>query len=508
MITSKAARRNNGRQWIVCLGACCVSVLFVNSHAQQPTELIVRNGLIVTADGRLEGDLRIRGETIAEIGRSLAAGAGAREIDARGMLVVPGGVDPHTHLVPELPTPPRPNANQDDYVSGSQGALAGGVTTISNFIGLGTDEVGAFADRVIGQVQKSGIADFFIHVSMGNDPTRFTQPATLKEMADRGLTSTGEDFLANLSFDRNALGFYKAFKASGAAGVVSMLHCEDASMLADFRETMVAEGRGSLHNVGQSAPIIAEVVAVQRAVAIAEATGVPIYILHTSSGRALRVAEDAISRGLPVYVETRPVYLHLTEEVYLRPDVGLFMGTPMLREKRDQDALWEGIAKGTVHTIGSDHTAFSKDAKLDPTQTVANMRAGFNNLQDYRPMLYSDGVVTGRITLEQFVNVTATNPAKIFGMYPRKGVIQVGSDADVVIWDPTMKKTIRDQDEFSNAKYSTYAGRQVTGFPKITIRRGEVVYENGKVIGKPGTGKFIPQGRFQRPRLRETSNFD
>src|SRR5207247_10074900 len=132
-------------------------------------------------------------------------------------------------------------------------------------------------------------------------------------------------------------------------------------------------------------------------------------------------------------------------------------------------------------------SALSREAKLDPTQTVANMRAGFNNLQDYRLMLYSDGVVTGRITLEQFVNVTATNPAKIFGMYPRKGVIQVGSDADVVIWDPTMKKTIRDQDEFSNAKYSTYDGRQVTGFPVISIRRGDVMYYNCNESGEPCT---------------------
>jgi dihydropyrimidinase len=183
------------------------------------------------------------------------------------------------------------------------------------------------------------------------------------------------------------------------------------------------------------------------------------------------------------------------------------MGTPLLRQKLDQDALWEGIAKGTVHTIGSDHTAFSKEAKLDPTQTVANIRAGFNNLQDYRPMLYSEGVVKGRITVEQFVEVTSTNPAKLFGMYPRKGTIQVGSDADVVIWDPALKKTIRDQDEFSNAKYSTYAGLEVTGFPRTTIRRGEVVYDNGKVTGKPGTGKFIPQRRWQRPQLRVTSNW-
>jgi len=478
------------------------------THAQPDAELMIRNGLIVTAEGRREADIRVRGEQIVEIGQSLAVTAGSKEVDARGMLVLPGGVDPHTHLVPELPNPPRPNGNQDDYVAGSNGALAGGVTTISNFIPLGSDDVGVFADRVIGQIRKSGIADFFIHVTIGNDPTRFTQAATLKALADRGFTSTGEDFLANLSFDINALGFYKAFKASGAAGVLSMMHCEDASIIAEAKQSMVAEGRGSLHNIGLSAPVVAEVVAVQRSVAISEATGAPVYILHTSSARALRVAEEAMSRGLPVYVETRPVYLHLTEEVYLRPDVGLYMGTPLLRQKQDQDALWQGIAKGTVHTIGSDHTAFSKEAKLDPTQTVANIRAGFNNLQDYRPMLYSEGVVKGRITVEQFVEVTSTNPAKLFGMYPRKGTIQVGSDADLVIWDPRIKKTIRDQDEFSNAKYSTYAGMEVTGFPRTTIRRGEIVYDNGKVIGKPGTGQFIPQARWQRPSMRATTSWN
>src|SRR5262249_16796955 len=148
-------------------------------------------------------------------------------------------------------------------------------------------------------------------------------------------TSTGENFFANVSFDRNALEFYKAFKVSAAAGFLGMMHCEDASIVADAKQAMVAEGRDSLHNVGLSAPVIAEVVGVQRAVAISEAAGIPVYILHTSSERALRVAEDAMRRGLPVYVETRPVYLHLTEDVYLRPDVGLFMGTPLLRQKSD-----------------------------------------------------------------------------------------------------------------------------------------------------------------------------
>ena len=323
----------------------------------------------------------------------------------------------------------------------------------------------------------------------------------LDGLAGRGFVSTGEDFLARESFDLNALAWFKTFKASGPAGVLSMLHAEDYAIMAEAQERLMAEGRGSIHNFAQSAPVVAEVVAVQRAVAIAEATGSPIYILHMSSGRAMKVAEDAMFRGLPVYVETRPMYLHLTQEVYQRPDAGLYLGGPPLREKWDQDVLWESIANGTVHTIGTDHTGYSRDAKLDPTQTIVNKRMGMSNLQEYLPMLFSEGVLQERITLEQFVAVTSTNAAKLFGMYPRKGTIQVGSDADIVIWDPTMKKTIRDEDQLSNVKYSTYAGWEVTGFPRTTIRRGEVVYDNGQVIAEPGSGKFIPGAPFEKPRL-------
>jgi dihydropyrimidinase len=502
MATSNAVRES--RMWKRTVGFVAIVVFALSGRAgaQQQAEMIIRNGLIVTSQGRMEADVRIRGEKIAEIGRNLAPGGGAREIDARGMLLMPGAVDTHTHLQPELPNPLPPDANQDDYVSGSAAAFAGGATTISNFIAMQPDEdVSGYAERVIRAIEKSAMADVFIHVNMGNDPSPFTQ-TMFHRLADRGFVSTGEDFLARVSFDVHALAWFKAFKASGQAGVLSLLHCEDASILAEAQETLMAEGRGSIHNFSQSAPVVAEVVAVQRAVAIAEATGSPIYILHMSSGRALKVAEEAMRRGLPVYVETRPMYLHLTQDVYQRPDAGLYLGGPPLREKWDQDRLWDGIAKGTVHTIGTDHTGYSKTAKLDPSQTVSNKRMGLSNLQEYLPMLFSEGVVKGRITLEQFVTVTSTNAAKLFGMYPRKGTIEVGSDADIVIWDPTMKKVIRDQDQLSNAKYSTYAGWEITGFPRTTIRRGEVVYDNGKVIAKPGSGKFIPGARFQRPYLR------
>ncbi len=497
-----------GRSWkwsLVCITGIAFA-LAVPAAAQQPQAIIVRNGLIVTAEGRMEADVRIRGEQVAEIGRDLASATGVREIDARGMLLLPGAVDTHTHLNPEMPDPPRPRGNQDDYVSGSAAAFAGGATTISNFIPMRPGEdVSAYAARVIGGIEKSAVADFFIHVTVGNDPARFTQEV-LDELADRGFVSTGEDFLARESFDLNALAWFKTFKASGPAGVLSMLHAEDYAIMAEAQERLMAEGRGSIHNFGQSAPVVAEVVAVQRGVAIAEATGSPIYILHMSSGRALRVAEDAMARGLPVYVETRPMYLHLTQDVYQRPDAGLYLGGPPLREKWDQDMLWEGIRKGSIHTIGTDHTGYSRQAKLDPTQTIVDKRMGFSNLQEYLPMLFSEGVLKERITLEQFVAVTATNAAKLFGMYPRKGTIQVGSDADIVIWDPAMKKTIRDEDQFSNVGYSTYAGWEVTGFPRTTIRRGEVVYDNGRVLAQPGSGKFIPGAPFERPHLRQPSN--
>jgi len=310
-------------------------------------------------------------------------------------------------------------------------------------------------------------------------------------------------------YDKNSLAWMKKFRASAQAGVVSAIHAEDYSILAEAVERLQTEDAGTggtIHNFGQFAPTIGEVLAVQRSVAIAEATGAPILIDHVSSGRALKVAEDAERRGLPVYVETRPQYLHVTAKKYADPDAGLWLGGPPMRDKWDQDMLWDGIRRGVIHTIGTDHSGFTREAKVDPTQNVGKRRQGFPNLQEYPPMLFSDGVVKDRITPEQFVAVTSTNAAKIFGFYPRKGVIQVGSDADIVIWDPAKKKIIKDADMFSATKFSSYAGFAVTGFPKTTIRRGEVVYDNEKILGKAGTGKFIAGSKFQRPTLRPISD--
>jgi dihydropyrimidinase len=459
--------------------------LFGTAADQPPTPLIIRHGQVVTAEESRLVDVAIRDGVVIEIAPTVQSTAGAREIDARGLLVLPGGVDPHVHL----------GGSGDDYTSGSAAALAGGVTTISNFVSPAVGEqLGAALARTADQIRSQAIADVMLHWRI-NDAADGTA-AAMSLLVQQGQPSV-KVFMVRPNFDQNAAGFLSALAAAGRAGVLTMLHCEDAAIFAMTTERMMAEGRGSLEYYADSRPVVAEALATERAVAMSEATGSPVYIVHLSSERALRAAEAGRARGLPVFVETRPIYLHFTRERYLGADRGLYVGQPPLREKPDQDALWSALAKGTIQVLGTDHLAYTKEQKLDPAQTVANHRAGMSNLQEVRPMLYSEGVRKGRLSVEQFVAVTSTNAARLFGLYPRKGTIAVGSDADIVLWDPTETRTIRDRDVLSRSGFSLYSGWTVTGWPRMTIRRGEVVYEHGGVTGRPGTGMLLHRARWR-----------
>ena len=476
-----------------------VAVLFAyisGMTAQQPAELIIRNGLLVTTVGRADADLRIRNGVIAEIGRNLTAAAGAQVIDAKGMLVLPGGIDPHVHLTPTRTATTLKGA--DDYTSASRAALAGGKTTISNFVTLAVNtDLRPLLAEAADLVKKQAIADVILHVTV-NDPNQLT-PADVAMLYDRGFTL--KIFMVRPAFDQNLAGFVKLIRAAGAAGLLTMLHCEDASIITTTQERMMAEGRGALHgqNFAESRPVVAEEIATQRAVGISEATGAPIYIVHISSERAMRAAEAGQARGLPVFTEVRFLYLHLTRERFDQPDGAIYTGDPPLRDKSDANYLWSALAKGAVNVVDTDHVGYTREEKLDPSLDIINHRPAGNYLQVQLPLLFSEGVRTGRITLEQMVALSSTNPAKLFGLYPRKGTIAVGSDGDVVIWDPNLRRTIRDEDQLANARFSIFSGWEVTGWPIVTIRRGEIVYRDGKILAAAGSGQLAPRQHWQKP---------
>jgi len=476
--------------------AASILVLAGIATAQQQAELIIRNGQILSWTGRIQGDLRVRNGTIAEIGQNLTAVAGAQVIDAAGKLVLPGGIDPHVHLTPIRSATTEQGA--DDYTSASRAALAGGLTTIGSFIYQNTNaSVGETLTDATNVVKKQAIADVVLHF-IATDPTKLTD-ADVKMLLDRQFTL--KIFMMQPGFDQNSSGFVNLIRSAGAAGLLTMLHCEDAGILRETRERMMAEGRGALkgQNFPDAGPVGAEEAATQRAVAIAEVTGAPIYIVHMSSERAMRAAETARSRGLPVFTEVRFIYLHLTKERFDQPDGPIYTGAPPLREKSDQEYLWGALARGSVDVVDTDHVGYTRAEKMDPQNTIIRSRNGANYLQDQMPLLYSEGVRKGRITLERMVEMTATNPAKLFGVYPRKGVISIGSDADIAIWDPSLTKKIRDEDILSNGKFSIFSGWEVTGWPILTIRRGQIVYRDGKILGEAGSGRMAPRQRWQRP---------
>jgi dihydropyrimidinase len=450
-------------------------------------DLAVRGGTL--ADGTL-ADIGIAGERVAQIGGEFEANA---EIDARGKLVLPGGVDAHVHLS----NPPNEGSTQgpawvDDFTSGSAAALAGGITSVGNmtFAASGESLRDALA-RDSASVRTQAIADVFLHPVLGEPSPR--NLSEIPRLLEDGCSSI-KVFLTNANFDRQSDAFLEAIRLAGESSLMSMLHCEDAAAVGYATRRLVEEGRTALRFFGQSRPVSAEAVATQRAVAIAELTGAPVYIVHLSSRRALEVCADARARGIPVHVETRPLYLYLTHEVFDQPDAGRFVGQPPLREASDVQALWAGLGAGQVDTVCTDHAPWALAAKLDPAHTIEHLRPGVENLQLLLPMLYSEGVRRGRLSLRRLVEITSTNAARLFGLYPRKGTIGVGSDADVVVFDPQRERTVSAAMLKSNADYSVYDGWQVTGWPAVTIRRGEVVFRDDEVSGRAGSGRLLLAG--------------
>jgi dihydropyrimidinase len=460
--------------------------------SERPFDLVVRGGTVVTAEGRARVDVAVREGRVAQLGGEMA---GRRELDAAGRFVLPGGVDPHVHIN-AAPPGPEP-AWADDYTSGSQAALAGGVTTFGNMtVVLPWEAIGDRLRVEAAAVERQAIADVFFH------PVIFTPtPEAVAEAARlvRAGQSSVKFFMNMSTFEAAAAEYGLLMKATGEAGGVTLIHCEDLATIECCTALLTEAAHTTCRHYAESRPVEAESIATRRAIAMCRATGAPTYVVHLSSAAALAACRAARDEGLPLFVETRPLYLYLTDERYAGADGALYVAQPPLRSSADADALWRGLSDGSVDTIASDHAPWTRALKLDPTLTVKRARSGVAELDTMLPLLYSEGVATGRLSLERFVALTSANAARLFGLYPRKGTIAVGSDADLVVWETGGARPIRDEDLFSRAGHSVYAGRTLSAWPHATVRRGEIVFEGGKIVGTPGGGRVLERGRHERP---------
>ena len=459
--------------------------------AEERFDLVVRNGTVVTPGRQEVADLGVRDGRIARIGGAMT---GAEELDARGLLVLPGGIDAHVHLVTPALLKAFPDEPMwvDDFWSGSLAAIAGGITTIANMtFALDGETMADAVAREMTEAAPQAAVDWFLHpVLEGLGEGTGAQIAAL---AADGHTSV-KVFLSDPNYAAGTPGLAEAIAAAGRAGSLTLLHCEDAGMLAHAGHALIESGRGSARNFPEARPVSAEVEAVEQAIALGRLTGAPIYIVHLSSAAALDRCRQARAAGLPVFVETRPLYLHLTRERFDEPDGPKYVGAPPLRDQSDRDALWRGLADGDIDTVCSDHAPWTLADKLDPGLNAVTARQGVADLETLMPMLFSEGVLAGRITLDRFVELTSSNAARRFGLHPRKGAIAVGSDADLALWDTGEQRTIDGARMQSRADYSPYDGWNVRGWPRHVIRRGQAVLSDGVSLARPGQGQWLRRG--------------
>ena len=446
---------------------------------------------MVSPGFRATTDLGVADGRIVQIGGTMSAPV---EIDATDKVVTPGGVDQHVHL-----TAPGSGPGQwkwvDDFESGTRAALAGGVTTVGNItFPHGSQTMMDAVERDTAEANRLSLADYVLHpVLMTPDEVNLDQ---ISALASQGHTSV-KLFMSFRRFDRRLDDYLSAMRRIGAAGSLAMIHCEDAAVLGCCAEILHEQAHTGHQYYPDSRPVEAEAVATSRAVAYAQVTDCPIYIVHLAAQRALAECSRARANGAKVYVETRPLYLHLTRDLFDGPEPGRYTGAPPLRDRSDVDAMWAGINTGEVATVCTDHAPWMLSDKLDPDMTADEMRQGCADLETMMPMIWSAGVATGRISLERFVEVTSSNAAKLFGIYPQKGSISTGADADLVVWDPNETRVVDGSTMHSRSDFTPYDGTEVTGWPKYTVSRGEIVAEGSTVLAEPGRGRLVPRERHR-----------
>jgi len=451
--------------------------------------LLLRNGTVVLADRTFAADVLVEGETVREVRAGIPENAADRVIDASGMLLLPGGIDVHTHL--DMPF--GGTTSSDDFLTGTRAAAFGGTTTIVDFAiqARGTRMRDAL-DIWWGKAEGKACIDYGFHMIVTDLGT-----SGLEDMDDlvREGVASFKLFMAypNVLMVDDAT-IFKALAQTSKNGALVCMHAENGGAIDVIVQRTLAEGKTAPIYHALTRPVTAEAEAVHRAIALAEMAHAPVYIVHLSSEAALNQVREARDRGLPAFAETCPQYLLLSIEEMERPNFegAKYVFTPPLREKHNLPKLWEGLKHDHLQVVSTDHCPFCfADQKALGKDDFTKIPNGGPGIENRLQLIHHYGVNQGKLSLNRFVELVATSPARIFGMYPKKGTIAPGSDADIVVWDPEAELTISAQTHHMRVDYSMFEGFKVKGNARQVISRGEVVVEGGKFLGKPGRGKYL-----------------
>jgi dihydropyrimidinase len=451
--------------------------------------LLLRNGTVVNADRTFAADVLVEGDTIREVRPGIPENAAERVIDAQGMLLLPGGIDVHTHL--DMPF--GGTTSSDDFLTGTRAAAFGGTTTIVDFAiqARGTRMRDAL-DTWWGKAEGKACIDYGLHMIVTDLGTSGLED--MDDMVREGVASF-KLFMAypNVLMVDDAT-IFKALSRTAKNGALVCMHAENGGVIDVIVQRTLAEGKTAPIYHALSRPVTAEAEAVHRAIALAEMAGAPVYIVHLSSEAALNQVREARDRGLPAFAETCPQYLLLSIEEMERPNFegAKYVFTPPLREKHNLPKLWEGLKHDHLQVVSTDHCPFCfADQKALGKDDFTKIPNGGPGVENRLQLIHHHGVNMGKLSLNRFVELVSTAPARIFGMYPKKGTIAAGSDADMVVWDPEAELTISAHTHHMRVDYSMFEGFKVKGNARQVISRGETIIEGGKFLGKPGRGKYL-----------------
>ncbi|MCC6621997.1 MAG: dihydropyrimidinase [Deltaproteobacteria bacterium] len=456
--------------------------------------ILIRGGTVVTAEGQSAADVLVEGEAIAAIGPGLAAPAGARVIDAGGAFVMPGGIDPHTHM--ELPF--MGTTASEDFYTGTCAAMAGGTTTIIDFVIPNPKQSFMEAFHTWRGWAEKAAGDYAFHVAV-----TWWDESVHRDMGILAREHGVQSFKHFMAY-KNAImcddeTLVRSFARCRELGALATVHAENGELVFPLQADVYRAGGPGPEGHPLSRPPAVEGEAANRAIRIAEVLGAPVYLVHTSCIDALEAVTRARLEGQRVFAECLAGHLLIDDSVYRNPDwrfAAHHVMSPPFRSKEHQDALWRGLQAGMIQTTATDHCCFMTAQKAMGREDFRKIPNGTGGVEDRMAVLWDRGVRTGRLTPSEFVRVTSTNAAQIFNLYPKKGAITPGADADIVVWDPAGTRTISAATHHQNIDFNIFEGMTVTGVPAVTLSRGTVTWEGGQVNAERGRGRYLPRACF------------